>query len=150
MAERPRLAVERDDAVVRVWFDRPARHNPLDTRTLEELVDLFGRLASDCGVRVVVLGGRGPSFTAGADLAEPPRADGAPGRRRHGPPAPVVVAARPASRRRRGGQRGRPVAVGADVVEADAAGLVGADPGGQVGHQRLGGCALRRSRVPAG
>jgi enoyl-CoA hydratase/carnithine racemase len=28
---------------------------------------------------VVVLGGRGPSFTAGADLAEPPRADGAPG-----------------------------------------------------------------------
>src|SRR5262245_5836314 len=72
MPELDRLAVERDGAVVRVWFDRPARHNPLDTRTLEELIDLFGRLATDFAARVVVLGGRGPSFSAGADLAAPP------------------------------------------------------------------------------
>jgi enoyl-CoA hydratase/carnithine racemase len=87
MPELGRLAVERDGAVVRVWFDRPARHNPLDTRTLEELVDLFGRLTTDFAARVVVLGGRGPSFSAGADLDAPPgRAsvggDGVTGRER--------------------------------------------------------------------
>jgi enoyl-CoA hydratase/carnithine racemase len=75
MAERPRLAVERDGAVVRVWLDRPERHNPLDTQTLEELIDLFGRLATDVDARVAVLGGRGRSFSAGADLSAPPGVD---------------------------------------------------------------------------
>jgi enoyl-CoA hydratase/carnithine racemase len=69
------LAFDRDGAVVRVWFDRPDRHNALDTTTLEELIDLFGWLATDFDARVVVLGGRGPSFCAGADLAAPPGRD---------------------------------------------------------------------------
>ena len=78
MAERPRLAVERDGAVARVWLDRPERLNALDTETLEELIGLFGRLATDFGVRVAVLGGRGSSFCAGADLSAPPGADRVP------------------------------------------------------------------------
>jgi enoyl-CoA hydratase/carnithine racemase len=87
MAERPRLAVERDGAVLRVWLDRPERHNALDTRTLEELIGLFGQLATDFGVRVAMLGGRGRSFCAGADLASPPGddrvlVDGVTGRQR--------------------------------------------------------------------
>jgi enoyl-CoA hydratase/carnithine racemase len=70
-----RLEVERDGPVVRVWLSRPEKRNPLDTRTLEELVALYGSLATDFGARVAVLGGRGPSFCGGADRSAPPGAD---------------------------------------------------------------------------
>ena len=66
------ITVERDGAVVRLWLDRPAKHNPLGTATLEQIVALYESFATDYEVRVVVLGGRGPSFSAGADLNAPP------------------------------------------------------------------------------
>jgi enoyl-CoA hydratase/carnithine racemase len=71
MAATP-IEVERDGGVVRLWFDRPEKHNPLGTATLERIVELYTSFATDFGVRVVVLGGRGPSFSAGADLTAPP------------------------------------------------------------------------------
>lgn len=70
------IAVEREGPVVRLWFDRPAQHNPLATSTLEQVVELYRSFATDFGVRVVVLGGRGPSFSAGADLKAPPGSEG--------------------------------------------------------------------------
>ena len=70
-AESP-LSVERDGAVLRVWLDRPERRNALDTATLEALTDLYQGLQRDFQTRVVVLGGRGPSFCAGADRGRPP------------------------------------------------------------------------------
>jgi enoyl-CoA hydratase/carnithine racemase len=66
------LAVERDGAVLRVWLDRPERRNALDTATLEALAELYQGLQRDFQTRVVVLGGRGPSFCAGADRRRPP------------------------------------------------------------------------------
>jgi enoyl-CoA hydratase/carnithine racemase len=66
------LELERDGAVLRVWLNRPARRNALDTTALEEIAALFGSLARDFAVRVVVLGGRGASFCAGADRRDPP------------------------------------------------------------------------------
>jgi len=66
------LAVERDGAVLRVWLDRPERRNALDTATLEALAELYQGLQRDFQTRVVVLGGRGPSFCAGADRRQPP------------------------------------------------------------------------------
>jgi enoyl-CoA hydratase/carnithine racemase len=66
------LDVERDGPVLRVWLDRPKRRNALDTQTLEEIAALFTQLQSDFDTRVVVLGGRGPSFCAGADRSNPP------------------------------------------------------------------------------
>lgn len=66
------LAVERDGAVLRVWLDRPERRNALDTATLEALTGLYLGLQRDFRTRVVVLGGRGPSFCAGADRGSPP------------------------------------------------------------------------------
>ena len=66
------IEVERDGAVVRLWLSRPEKHNPLGTATLEQVVALYDSFATDFGVRVVVLGGRGPSFSAGADLTAPP------------------------------------------------------------------------------
>ena len=70
-AEGP-LSVEREGAVLRVWLDRPERRNALDTATLEALTDLYQGLQRDFQTRVVVLGGRGPSFCAGADRGRPP------------------------------------------------------------------------------
>src|SRR5262245_12324759 len=70
-AESP-LSLERDGAVLRVWLDRPERRNALDTATLEALADLYQGLQRDFETKVVVLGGRGPSFCAGADRGSPP------------------------------------------------------------------------------
>lgn len=67
-----RLEVERDGAILRVWLNRPERRNALDTATLEEIAELYTSLQRDFATRVVVLGGRGPSFCAGADRREPP------------------------------------------------------------------------------
>lgn len=66
------LETERDGAILRVWLARPARRNALDTTALEEIAALFAGLQGDFATRVVVLGGRGPSFCAGADRRDPP------------------------------------------------------------------------------
>lgn len=82
-----RLAVERDGAVARVWLDRPRVLNALDTQTLEEIAAVFATLGPHDGTRVVVLGGRGTSFCAGADRKNPParlpRSSSGAGARRH-------------------------------------------------------------------
>lgn len=66
------LELERDGAILRVWLARPERRNALDTATLEAIATLYTSLDRDFGTRVVVLGGRGPSFCGGADLRDPP------------------------------------------------------------------------------
>ena len=69
-----RLEVEREGPILRVHLNRPERHNALDTTALEEIAELFGGLQRDFEARVVVLGGRGSSFCAGADRKDPPGA----------------------------------------------------------------------------
>jgi enoyl-CoA hydratase/carnithine racemase len=69
-----RLQVERHEPVLHVWLNRPEKLNALDTRTLEEIEALFGQLQTDFAIRVVILGGRGRSFCAGADRVNPPGA----------------------------------------------------------------------------
>lgn len=69
------LEIEWDGPILRVWLARPARRNALDTQMLEEIARLYASLARDFSVRVVVLGGRGPSFCAGADRRDPPGRD---------------------------------------------------------------------------
>jgi methylglutaconyl-CoA hydratase len=62
------LKVEIQAGVARVTLDRPEVRNAFDDALIRELQSAFERLASDRGVRVVVLGGNGPAFCAGADL----------------------------------------------------------------------------------
>jgi methylglutaconyl-CoA hydratase len=62
------VELERDGAIARVWFNRPDVHNALSAEVGAELVDVLRGLAHDDGVRCLVLGGRGPSFCAGADI----------------------------------------------------------------------------------
>jgi enoyl-CoA hydratase/carnithine racemase len=65
------LELERDGPVLRVWLNRPARRNAINPRMLSELGDLYLSLVKDFDTRVVVLGGRGASFCAGADRKPP-------------------------------------------------------------------------------
>jgi enoyl-CoA hydratase/carnithine racemase len=66
------LEVERAGPVLHVWLARPERLNALNETALVEIERLFGELQTDFATRVVVLGGRGRSFSAGADRNDPP------------------------------------------------------------------------------
>ena len=62
------VEVERQGPVARLWFNRPEVHNALSAELGGALVEALGGLWDDESVRVLVLGGRGPSFCAGADI----------------------------------------------------------------------------------
>ena len=62
------IDVERAGPIAHVWLNRPEKHNALSTALGRELEAALGELAGDARCRVVVLGGRGRSFCAGADL----------------------------------------------------------------------------------
>jgi methylglutaconyl-CoA hydratase len=64
-----RLEIERTDSVGTIWLNRPDKRNALDRTMVEELYDAIETLGADDEVRSIVLGGRGPAFCAGADLA---------------------------------------------------------------------------------
>lgn len=55
--------------VATIWLNRPEVRNALDARLATELAQALRQLAADPEVRLLVLGGQGPMFCAGADLA---------------------------------------------------------------------------------
>jgi len=63
-----RLQLEIDGAVARVWLNRPEQRNAFDGRMVTELRQTLFELGTRDDVRVIVLGGRGKAFCAGADL----------------------------------------------------------------------------------
>lgn len=68
LADLQQLRIQRDGSVCRVWLARPQIHNAFGSRLIEELGTAFTLLSQDPDVRVIVLGGDGPSFSAGADI----------------------------------------------------------------------------------
>jgi enoyl-CoA hydratase/carnithine racemase len=64
------LEVERAGGVVTLCLNRPAQRNALSRALMRELTSALTALGEDPGVRVVVLAGRGPAFSAGHDLSE--------------------------------------------------------------------------------
>src|SRR5436190_23455156 len=61
----PGLLIEREGSVLRITLAKPESRNAVDAARIAELHEAF----SDVGdARVVVLGGDGPSFCAGADV----------------------------------------------------------------------------------
>ena len=67
MAEQ-RVTVTITDGVADVRLNRPEKRNALDTAMFAGLITAGERLASEPGVRVVVLSGEGPDFCAGLDF----------------------------------------------------------------------------------
>jgi methylglutaconyl-CoA hydratase len=62
------MRLTRQGPVARLAMERPALHNAFDDALVAALTDALDALATDAGVRVVVLEGAGASFSAGADL----------------------------------------------------------------------------------
>lgn len=62
------LEIELQGPVATIWMNRPELHNAFDEILIAELTAACVALDEDSDVRVVVLGGRGKSFSAGADL----------------------------------------------------------------------------------
>jgi enoyl-CoA hydratase/carnithine racemase len=68
------VEVVRDGAFVWIWMDRPERRNALSLAHLQDLLDAF-RTVGESDARGIVLGGRGPVFSAGHDFADVAEAD---------------------------------------------------------------------------
>jgi methylglutaconyl-CoA hydratase len=70
MEELIEIEFTHDEAVARVWLNRPKVHNALNRELIERLIATFHDLPKKEPVRIIILGGRGPSFCAGADLGD--------------------------------------------------------------------------------
>ncbi len=64
------VTVAYDGPIARVTLDRPAQRNALSLATMRELIDELRAVSHTPDVRVVVLSGNGPAFSAGHDLRE--------------------------------------------------------------------------------
>ena len=62
------LEIELDGPVATIWMNRPDLHNAFDQDLIAELTAACKALDDDDDVRVVILAGRGKSFSAGADI----------------------------------------------------------------------------------
>jgi enoyl-CoA hydratase/carnithine racemase len=69
MTGEQRVRVEVADHVAVVTLTRPDKHNALDIAMFEAIVAAAEQVATEPGVRAVVLHGDGPSFCSGLDLA---------------------------------------------------------------------------------
>jgi methylglutaconyl-CoA hydratase len=62
------LEIQREGGVATIWMNRPDVHNAFNAQLIADLTAACRALDADARARVVVLGGRGKSFSAGADL----------------------------------------------------------------------------------
>jgi enoyl-CoA hydratase/carnithine racemase len=67
-AGEQRVAVAVTDHVAVVTLTRGDKHNALDLAMFEQIIGAADRLASEPGIRAVVLHGAGPSFCSGLDV----------------------------------------------------------------------------------
>jgi methylglutaconyl-CoA hydratase len=62
------IEVTNTSGVARVMLNRPDVRNAFDDALIKVLTETFRALGTDASTKVVVLGGHGPAFCAGADL----------------------------------------------------------------------------------
>ncbi len=75
------VTTQLEGGVETITIDRPSVMNATSTRTGRELLQAVQRAAADDRVRAIILTGRGPAFSAGADLRDlegPTLANGRP------------------------------------------------------------------------
>ena len=80
------LTIEHDGPITRIWLNRPERRNALNAHALEEIAAAFTEMQQRFDTTVIIFGGRGAAFCAGADRKDPParsaRGSGASARER--------------------------------------------------------------------
>lgn len=64
------MRLERDGAIAEIVLARPDKQNAMSRGMWRRLQELCGELDADEGVRVVILRGEPPAFSAGADIGE--------------------------------------------------------------------------------
>jgi enoyl-CoA hydratase len=64
------IACRTEGAILRLTLNRPDKRNPIGPQTCGELVHALAGAAADPSVRVLVLTGAGPVFSAGGDLSQ--------------------------------------------------------------------------------
>ena len=64
------LLVDRDAGIATVTLNRPEKRNALSLEVMRELLAAFTSIGADRELKVVVLRGLGPAFSAGHDLRE--------------------------------------------------------------------------------
>ncbi|MBU1171675.1 MAG: crotonase/enoyl-CoA hydratase family protein [Proteobacteria bacterium] len=60
--------VEKKAPLAWVWLNRPEKKNAMNPPAWKELPAIFEDLSNDPDIRVVIIAGKGPSFSAGIDL----------------------------------------------------------------------------------
>ncbi len=62
------IQLQKSNGIANVMLNRPEKHNALNPEMISELTAVFEMLDSQNEIRLVILSGNGPSFSAGADL----------------------------------------------------------------------------------
>ncbi len=62
------VLIEKDGGVATLWLNRPDLHNAFDDGLIAEVTSAINSLSNDTTARVVIVAGKGKSFSAGADL----------------------------------------------------------------------------------
>jgi methylglutaconyl-CoA hydratase len=62
------VLIDKDGDVATLWLNRPDLHNAFDDRLIAEVTSAIDGLVGDASARVVIVAGKGKSFSAGADL----------------------------------------------------------------------------------
>lgn len=62
------IEIEKKGRYATIWLSRPEKHNALNALMIEELAAAFDVCIDDSGLRLIILRGKGRSFSAGADL----------------------------------------------------------------------------------
>ncbi|WP_137722964.1 enoyl-CoA hydratase [Prescottella subtropica] len=65
-----RADIDRGSGIATLVLDRPRQRNPLSTSTMREVTATLRTIADDPDIRVVIVTGTGPVFSAGHDLSE--------------------------------------------------------------------------------
>jgi methylglutaconyl-CoA hydratase len=63
------VLIERDGGIATLWLNRPDLHNAFDDGLIAEVTQAIDRLRDDASARIVIVAGKGKSFSAGADLS---------------------------------------------------------------------------------
>jgi enoyl-CoA hydratase/carnithine racemase len=64
------VLVREDEPAMHITLNRPDKRNALSLELMQDLIDTLRRVSGDPGVRVIILEGAGPAFSAGHDLSE--------------------------------------------------------------------------------